>query len=121
MAKTVPPDSLVDSFAQSVIEADGIADCLRNEADRVASLAEQFADRIANESRQHEISVRLAELEANRLKTEAQWKDEWPDLQTTPLCPRDMQTWLARRETLLQNDAQIASSDRRIQQIDRSN
>ena len=104
-SKIIPAEQTIGTFEQSLGETDRIADRLRHEADRVAQLAEQLADRVTNESRQHEISVRLAELEADRLALEKRWQSEWPDLGAVPLPPRDMQTWLARRETFLQNEA----------------
>jgi uncharacterized protein YhaN len=101
----VPAQTRADSFERAMREADVFVDRLRNEADRVAQLSEQLADRSENESRQHETMVQLAELAAAGIALDGRWSAEWPDLEGLPLAPREMQTWLARRETLLQNDA----------------
>lgn len=95
----------IESFQQAIVEADRIADRLRSEADRVAQLAEQLNDKVDNENDQHEVSVRLAELEARRIDVEKRWRSAWADLNVAPLAPREMRTWLSRRENLLQSDS----------------
>ncbi len=102
-----PVDSLIAAYEQSLKQTDQLADRLRREADRVAQLSEQSAELTANEARQQEVNVRLAELETNRVALEERWQADWQDLGSSPLPPREMQTWLSRRDLLLQNDVQL--------------
>lgn len=99
---TMPTRSQLDQFEQRLIEADQIADRLRSQASHVAQFAEIDDQRKANESRLHEASTRLAEVESKRNKLDQSWKTLWPDLPGPPQSPRDMQTWLAKREDILQ-------------------
>ena len=108
LAKNVVPESrLLVDFEQSVNEADAIADRLRNEADRVAQLAEEIADLETNHTRQCEATIRIAELEAERIALQKQWQHEWHEIgQNAPL-PGETQAWLVQREVLLQNESRI--------------
>ena len=103
-ANSVPPISLLESYEQSVEEADDYADKLRKETDRVAQLAEQTSELKSNEERQHDLSVRIAELEAGQVERQRLWTEEWKDLRNAPQLPRELQTWLTRRENLIQID-----------------
>ncbi len=107
-SKKNPSAASIKKFEQSLTAADQLADRLRNEADRVAQLAEQAADLKTNAHRQHEISLRLAELEATRIDIERAWQKEWPDFDAVPFSPQEMMLWITRRDLLLQNDAQLS-------------
>jgi len=98
------PDQLLVSFDQRMTESDHLADLLRDHADRVAKLAELISDLAANESRQHEASISIAELEARRLALETDWQNQWQGLNAVAGSPHEMQTWILRREAVLQND-----------------
>lgn len=110
-------DNLLNEYEASLAETDRLADRLRSEADRVAQLEDDLSNREVNVERKKEITDRLAELEAERLAINGQWSAEWSELNAAPLAPREMQTWLARREALLQNDALIVSRSRETEEL----
>ena len=102
-----PDSELIERFEQSVVKADLLSDRLRHEADRVAQLAEELANLNTNESRQHEISVRLAELDSHRLSLQKQWQSLWQNLDGLAPLPSEVPAWLARRDLLLQNGERV--------------
>ena len=105
--KVVPESQILDDFESSTHQADAIADRLRSEADRVAQLAEELADLETNNLRQHEVTIRIAELEAARIALEKQWKLEWQEVGPNAPLPSETQAWIVQRETLLQIDMRI--------------
>ncbi len=105
--KGIPDSRILDDFENSTFEADAIADRLRSEADRVAQLSEELADLETNNARQHEVTIRIAELEADRITLEKRWKLEWQEVGPNAPLPGETQTWIVQRETLLQNDMRI--------------
>jgi uncharacterized protein YhaN len=107
-AKKVPKKAIIDSFAQTVAETDRIVDLLRSEATLVAQVAEQKSEFATLESRKYELQSKLNEFDDSRTNLEQRWQAEWGDLGAKAFSPREMQTWLAHRETLLLNHAQIA-------------
>lgn len=99
---SAPSAKLLATFEQWMIDVDRIADRLHDEASRVAQFEELVSLQKSFESRRQDAANRLADLEAKRAELEQQWKSEWPDLESAPLPPRDMQIWLAKREDILQ-------------------
>ena len=102
-SKLHPSEQDIDAFEKSMSQVDQISDRLRLEADRVAQLAEELADREANETRQHEASIRLAQLDADRILLETKWHSEWPDLKELAPLPTEVKAWLMRHEVLVRN------------------
>ena len=97
------PSTATWAKIETAIErADSISDRLRHEADRVAKLVELSADLNSNETRQHEISVRLSALDARQIEAEKQWATDWPDLKSAPQSIRELQNWLAKRDIVIQ-------------------
>ena len=96
-------ESVLDRFQQQIVESDHLADRLRNEADRVAQLAEHTSDLIAVNTRDRDVATQLAALETRRIEFEEKWIAAWPELGFDPKAPREMQTWISRREVWLKS------------------
>jgi uncharacterized protein YhaN len=104
---TVPEARLIEEFERLINEADSIADRLRIDADRVAQLAEEMADLETNEARRCEATVRMAELDAERIALERRWQLEWQSVGAKAPLPNESEAWIAHRETLLQSEIHI--------------
>lgn len=101
-AQQVPTMANWQSFEAIIERADSISDRLRREADRVAKLVELSADLNSNETKQHDISIRLATVNASQIDLEKRWIEDWPDLNGCPSSMRELQSWLAKREIAIQ-------------------
>ena len=118
-AESLPSDQLMDAFEMSLIKTDVIADRLRKEADRVAQLAEELVDLETNETRQHEVSIRLAELESIRIDLEQKWRSRWPSLNEKAPSPDEIQTWLTRREAIIQSEERARRHEHEVNTLSR--
>ena len=90
------------AYEAAVRGADEVADRLRREADRVAQLAQLLAGRAGSLSKMAEFERIRGELAAEHTGTEAEWLALWRPAGLVPLTPREMQTWVSKREKLLE-------------------
>ena len=101
---SIPDERALDAYERSLNDADQISDRLREEADRVAQLAEELANFKENEDHQHDISIRLAALNATRIALKKRWDAEWPGLNEMTPAPGQIQAWLTRRDAIVRNE-----------------
>ena len=97
-----PEDNLPAAYEASVRGADEIADRLRREADRVAQLAQLLVGRDGSLSKIVELERISGEIAAEHTGVEAEWLDLWREAGLGPLSPREMLTWLAQKEKLIE-------------------
>lgn len=97
-----PENDLPSAYEAAVRGADEIADRLRREADRVAQLAHLLAGRGACMSRIAEFEGLRGELAAEHTRIEGEWAALWRMAGMEPLSPKEMQSWLGKREKLLE-------------------
>ena len=95
------PRKLADRVRGSVVEADRVADRLREDAKRAGQLSTLTAER----RRWVEDCARLDQ-EIDRLQREekvtlAQWRERWSGAGIEPATPTEMRTWLAKHERLV--------------------
>lgn len=107
-SQQLPPISLVKEFDAGLLATDRLADRLRSDAERVAQLADHLSELTTNEARQREIAAQLAQMDVVKAGLDQGWQAEWSDLKVSPLPPREMQSWLARRELILQQETQLS-------------
>ena len=106
-SRILPTDEVVSDFENLLRETDFLADRLRQEADRVAQLSDAISDLQVNKTELLDCSQRLGQLDAERTALEQRWQSNWPDFKHLIPLPAEMPAWLARRESLLQNQELI--------------
>lgn len=101
--KSSPSSSepILDQFLARVRDSDQISDRLRTEADRVAQFADYASDLVELGDRQQELASELAAVDDRRMTFEKNWNSLWADLGFAPRVPREMQTWISRRQLWL--------------------
>lgn len=93
---------LAGAYEQSVRQADDVADRLRREADRVAARAALQANRSASAAELEKLAQQQEQAALRQAGLAADWAALWRAFTTAPLSPREMRSWDARRQWLLQ-------------------
>ncbi len=95
------PSNLADAFSEAVTVADGTADTLRYESGRVAQRTQQEIT-LGNLTRQLERAQQdRTDAISAKEKVLSEWSDLWNNIGIKPLLPREMESWLRRREKVL--------------------
>ncbi|WP_010582694.1 ATP-binding protein [Schlesneria paludicola] len=108
-------EPILDQLLKRIGESDQISDRLRNEADRVAQFADYASDLIELDDRQRNLALELTAIDERRIELDKNWSSMWPELGFAPRTPREMQTWLSRREVWLRT---YELQSRRIKDLD---
>ena len=101
------PPRLAEEYTGSVLEADRVADDLREHAEEVAQLTQVQADLGSSRRRLAARSADLSEaLDRHRLLTE-EWTGLWEPAGLAATAPEQMFVWLANRQTALEEDTRL--------------
>lgn len=85
---------LADDYRRLSLDADELADSLREEADRVAAAA-SLGKRIITLSKKLEgVSAISMKIRDKRISSEGEWRRVWEQAGITPLAPVEMMAWL---------------------------
>jgi uncharacterized protein YhaN len=89
----VPGTPLEEAFPESIVQADGVADQLREQAEAVAQ-AEEKRFQIAKSEKQNEAAERkILELQSRLRKCQTSWEAAWLPCGITPQAPAEMEEW----------------------------
>ncbi len=89
----VPGTPLEEAFPQTILQADGIADRMREHAEAVAQAEEKRFQIIQTEKQNLELNATIEELK-NKLKVaQTSWEAEWRPCGITPSIPAEMEEW----------------------------
>lgn len=112
-----PAEDLAGAYAQSVDQADAVADRLRRESARVAEKAQLVAERRKTDER---LAALAADLDARRRQRQERWdawRGGWQAAGIEPLTPREMRAWLQRHTALADRAADIRNRREELVQL----
>ncbi|MBX5482390.1 MAG: AAA family ATPase [Myxococcaceae bacterium] len=109
---------LADAYEAAVVEADRIADGLRENARRVEKYA-QLCERIEEAEQALQAAQQALERDRQRLsRAEAAWRASWAPFGMEPASPKVMRAWLGRAEEVRRLLHQAAASRRELVQTE---
>ena len=92
----VPGTPLEEAFPQTIVQADDIADQLREQAEAVAQAEEKRFQITQSEKQNQEAEGKISELQSKLKKCQTSWEAAWLPCGITPRAPAEMEEW---RET----------------------
>jgi uncharacterized protein YhaN len=113
--ETLP--ALAAAYADSVDQADEVADRLRREAERVTRQAALLAQREKLAQTLHQLATHRDAIETELRQQRQQWCGLWRAAGIVPLSPRAMRAWLDRYGTLLQRAARLRESRHQLNRL----
>ncbi|MDA2938586.1 AAA family ATPase [Acidobacteria bacterium AH-259-A15] len=111
-----PEDELPEAYERSVAEADNLADRLRREAGRVARQSEFITTCERLKKRVEQIAREKERVEGELVQLEKVWSKAWAPSGIAPLSPREMRSWLAKQQRLVDAARHIRELRRRTQE-----
>ncbi|MCU0979984.1 MAG: AAA family ATPase [Pirellulaceae bacterium] len=117
LADFPPAEDLGQAYAQSVSQADAVADRLRRESARVAEKAQLMAERGKADQRQAALAAELAGRRRLRQDRWDAWRGGWQAAGIEPLSPREMRAWLQRHAALADRAAEIRNRREELAQL----
>jgi len=98
---------LAEAYADSVAQADEVADRLRREAERVTRQAALLAQREKATKTLEQLAAHRDALDAELRQQRQRWRSLWQPAGITPLSPREMRAWLDQHAKLLQRAERV--------------
>jgi uncharacterized protein YhaN len=98
-----PEQSLPDAYESAVQTADSVADRLRLEADRVEQKRAAIEALAAAKQRVTDNEQARDQHRGELAQLETEWNSLWSEADITPRSPREMQSWLEQRRTLVEH------------------
>jgi uncharacterized protein YhaN len=111
------PQALAAAYADSVDQADEVADRLRREAERVTRQATLLAQREKLVQTLPELATHRDSIETELRQQQQQWHSLWQAAGILPLSPREMRAWLDRYGMLLQRAARVRESRHQLNRL----
>ncbi len=109
--------NLAQAYAQTVAEADGLADRLRREAGRVASYAALKSRLQVAHAAEAETLARIESLAEEQDRNAEAWRMVWLPLNITPGSPQDMRLWARRMQELARQAGELEHGRARGRQL----
>ncbi|HUW35006.1 MAG TPA: AAA family ATPase [Planctomycetota bacterium] len=106
-----PERDLSAAYENTVRHADHVADRLRSEADRVAELEQLQASLLECDRKCAILDAELAAASAGIEQARGEWREAWRDARIEPLPPKEMRSWLQRREKIAARAATVAEAE----------
>jgi len=89
----VPGTPLEEAFPQTIIQADDIADQLREQAEAVAQAEEKRFQITQSEKQNQEAEAKISELQGRLKEYQTSWEAAWLPSGITPRTPYEMEAW----------------------------
>ncbi len=109
--------TLADAYESAVLQADRIADRLRQEADSVATLAKLSTEKTVLEAKlqnlEEEINVQKQFLKAAR----KDWESLWQPIGISPRSPKEMKSWVQQLRILADKTTELRERQHRVDQM----
>ena len=89
----VPGTPLEEAFPQTIVQADDIADQLREQAEAVAQAEEKRFQITQSEKQNQEAEGKISELQSKLKECQTSWEAAWLPCGITPRAPAEMEEW----------------------------
>lgn len=89
----VPGTPLEEAFPQTIVQADDIADQLREQAEAVAQAEEKRFQITQSEKQNREAEGKISELQSKLKECQTSWEEAWLPCGITPQAPTEMEDW----------------------------
>ncbi|AKG53301.1 hypothetical protein DGWBC_0623 [Dehalogenimonas sp. WBC-2] len=89
----IPGTPLEGAFPQTIVQADDIADQLREQAEAVAQAEEKRFQITLSEKQRHEGQEKLLKLQSKRRECQTSWEAAWLPSGISPRAPAEMEEW----------------------------
>lgn len=107
-----PENDLPEAYEKTVSYTDEVADRLRREADRVAKHAALFALQVKYAEDLEKLEEERRSIQSQLRQLHDEWAALWQPTGITPLPPREMRSWMARQNKLLQRAERVRTCRR---------
>lgn len=109
--------SLEQAFADSMEQADRIADNLRTDAQRVALKAKLLAEHQRAVAKLDQLGQQVQVAQAHFSRTRNEWETLWQSVGVQPLSPAEMREWYRQYESILETASEHREAENRRRQI----
>jgi uncharacterized protein YhaN len=89
----IPGIPLEEAFPQTIVQADNIADQLREQAEAVAQAEEKHFQITQSENQNKEAEEKISELQSKLKECQASWASAWLPCGIVPQTPAEMEEW----------------------------
>ncbi len=108
---------LSSAYEKSVVSADDVSDQLRNEADRAAAYAQLVIEREKCIQRIEDFSNQRDRQNQREKEIQNNWSNLWSFLETEPLPPKEMRSWMRKRDSLIHKSEEFRDKHRQINEL----